>query len=242
MLKRILPSMLAVLLCLCMMACGPTPEHSSSIQNGTSGNSMPDNPESAPSAAPGDTSSADPENIPQGVPFMPAQPYDYTESTSFEADDRSLVVEDTPQTTAEAVVLMDFIYSTTAEFERKREILPNDSADWSFETEQTRFDDGIYTLSRVIHTMETLTEERYIKVKSDGTTNPYYCDLGAAVAEHSLDEYYVVLVEFTEVLSEETHARGPQWGDGTFENLYLVGRTAHDDGLKIYSSRRIYMP
>lgn len=165
-------------------------------------------------------------------------PYSFAGDTAIEVDGRSLLLEDVPGSAAEEAVILDYTYTIKAEFEKKRDILADiEPHAISIENERANFEADVYIQSFVIHQIDRLEEAEYLsETLADGARNPlYYYGLEDEVRAHALEEYTVVRVHFTQALSAAANARGPQWGDGTYERSFLVGKAAGEDAFKIYS-------
>ncbi len=174
-----------------------------------------------------------------------ASNYSYFGETDMELDGRSFLLEDIPESVPEEIVVLDFYFTITGDFDMKHIILaPIESHLISINAEQERFDDGLYIKSYTIHNIETLTEEQYANPENaDGTTNLlYYSTVAAHVEEFALTDYSVVCIVFSMELSDEALAAGPQYGEGTFQRCYLVGKTAEDDTFKIYDFGMMQFP
>lgn len=163
--------------------------------------------------------------------------YQYTGEKTVEIEDRSFVLEDTPESIQEETVVLNFYYTITAEFGKKADILADIEAHRiSIENEQKQFEEGGYIAGYTIHQIETLAEEQYSRAdNADGTSNPqYYPGLEKLREEFALEDYAVIHVTFTQTLSEAIAEAGPQWGNGTYQRSFLVGKAANDNACKIY--------
>lgn len=146
-------------------------------------------------------------------------------------------MEDIPENIAEETVIKDFLYTITADFDAKSDILSNiEPHKISIESEKKKFEDNIYTQSYIIHEISTLTEKEYNEQKLDNDKqNPlYYYGWEECIEEYKLTEYEIINVKFTQTLSEKANKLGPQWGDGTYNRSYIVGKTADNNSYKIF--------
>lgn len=171
--------------------------------------------------------------------------YAFVGETNVKVDDRSFVLEDTPENNAEDIVIKDFLYTITAEFDNKYDILADIAAhSTSIESEKKHFEDGIYTQSYVIHEITTLTLEQYNREKKDNDEeNPlYYYGWEERIEEYNLVEYEIVNVGFTIALSSKANEMGPQWGDGTYNRSFIVGKTVDESSYKIYDFGMMLFP
>ncbi|WP_170240241.1 hypothetical protein [Thermosediminibacter litoriperuensis] len=55
-----------------------------------------------------------------------------------------------------------------------------------------------------------------------------------------MTEYEIINVTFTQTLSEKAKEQGPQWGDGTYNRSFIVGKTADDDSYRIFDFGDMY--
>ena len=172
------------------------------------------------------------------APFMEhQQAYSYARATHIEIDDRSFVLEDLPENSAEEAVVMDFMYTITGDFDKKLDVIADtDAHRTSIDSEKKHFAEDVYIKSYVIHNIKTLSEEQYSEeFSTDGSINPlFYNNLQNLLDEYSLSEYRVVNVDFTMLYSEKALSWGPQWGEGINNRSFLVGKVSASDNYKIY--------
>lgn len=179
--------------------------------------------------------SAETDTIEDNLP--PAGIYIYDGETELTIEDRFFLLEALPQNIAEDVVVRDFLYTITAEFDKKREILADiESHNISITNEKRNFAEEIYVQSYVIHDIATLTEEQYNQRETaDGEHNRlFYYGVEKRIEDYNLIEYEIVNVDFTKVLSPKSNERGPHWGDGTYNRSFIVGMAEGDSSYKIY--------
>lgn len=168
---------------------------------------------------------------------VPNDSYQYTGETNMTIEDRSFILEDTPESVQEETVVLDFYYTITAEYAKKYDIQANiESHRISIENERKSFEEGRNTTAYTIHQIETLTEDQYTQqYNADGDSNPlYYAWLEKRLDEYGLGDYAIINVTFTQTLSDAKINAGPQYGNGTYERNYLVGKTKDDDSYEIY--------
>lgn len=163
--------------------------------------------------------------------------YIYNGETEVNVDGRTFKLEDMPKNIAEEIVVNNFLYSTVADFDNMSDILADiESHRISIENEEKNFNDGLYIKSYTIHEISTLSENEYNQEKlENGEQNPlYYYDWTKIVEKYNLKEYEIINVNFTQVHSEESIKLGPQWGDGTYNRSFIVGKSSNDNNYKIY--------
>ena len=165
------------------------------------------------------------------------QAYSYTGDTEIEVGDRSFILEDQPESKAEEAVVMDFLYTITGEFDKKLEVIADiEPHRMSIEAEKKHMEEDVYIKSYVIHSIATLSEEQYIDQNSaDGSYNPlFYNNLQNLLNEYDLEDYEIVNIDFTWTHSAQALAWVPQWGDGTYNRSFFVGKESTSDNYKIY--------
>lgn len=54
------------------------------------------------------------------------------------------------------------------------------------------------------------------------------------VEKYNLKEYEIINVKFTQKHSDKSIELGPQWGDGTYNRNFIVGKSSKDNNYKIY--------
>ena len=168
----------------------------------------------------------------------PNDGYQYTGETNITIEDRSLILEDTPESKQEETVILDFRYTITAEFDKKYEILADIAPhSISIENEKKRLEDGVYIESYVIHKITSLTEGQYSQENlANGEVNPlHYRGWEKCIDDYNLIEYEIINVDFTITYSPKMNERGPQYSEGTHNRSYIVGKTSSDDSYKIYA-------
>ena len=165
------------------------------------------------------------------------QNYSYKGDTTIEISDCSFVLEDLPENSAEESVVMDFISTITGEFDKKLEVIADTEPHRTYiEVGKRQMEEGVYIKSYVIHNIATLSEEQYARGSSSKSgNNPlFYNNLINLLKEYDLVEYEIINVDFTMMHSEKSLAWGPQWGDGTYNRSFLVGKKTTSDDFKIY--------
>jgi len=142
-------------------------------------------------------------------------------------DDRNLILEDIAENIAEETVIKDFLYTITAEFDSKYDILAHiEPHVISIESEKEQFNNGIYVRLCKIHKISTLTEKEY---KDEQNPLCYY-NWEEIVNKHDLSDYKIVNIDYT----IESSGQAPQWGNGTYNRSFVVGKTAKDNSYKIF--------
>ncbi len=163
--------------------------------------------------------------------------YVFKDKSNISIDDRNFVLEDTPQNIAEETVIKDFLYTITAEFDAKYDILSDiEPHKISIENQKKQFEDNIYTQSYIIHGISTLSEKEYSEQKLDnGEQNPlYYYGWKECIEKYKLTEYEIINIKFTQTLSKRAIEYGAQWGNGTFSRSFIVGKTADGNDYRIF--------
>jgi len=160
--------------------------------------------------------------------------YSFTDKKELKVDGRILKLEDTPKTIPEEIVIKDFLYTITAEFDKKYDIFANiDSYVILIRNEKLLFEEGIYAGSYIIHNITTLSKEQYSRsTTAAGEFNPlYYWGYQHSVDEFGLTEYKIVNVDFSIGFA----TGGMQWHDGRkYNKSFLVGKNSSDSTYKIY--------
>lgn len=150
----------------------------------------------------------------------------YGDETEINSDGLSFNLEDSPENVAEEIVVENFLFSITGDFDSLEEILADiESHRISIKNEKLHFEQGIHMQSYTIHEITTASKEDY---------NEVHYGWQEIVEEYKLIEYEIVNVNFTQIHSEKSMELGPQWGDGTFSRSFIVGRTVEDKDYKIY--------
>ena len=162
--------------------------------------------------------------------------YEFIGETDLMVDERIFRLEDIPKNIPEEIIIKDFFYTITAEFNKKNDILANiDSLINSIENEKRNFIEGIYIKSYIIHRITTLTEEQY--GKESISFNPlFYWGWQQRINEFGLTEYKIVNVDFTVIFSHS----GSQWGDGRHSRSFIVGKNSKDITYRIYDYGVVY--
>jgi len=153
--------------------------------------------------------------------------------TELTVDNRFFRAEDIPQNIPEEIVYREFLYTITAEFDKKFDILANIEAHViGIKNEKRLFEEGIFVQSYIIHKITTLTKEQYGQEKTvSGEMNPlFYLGLQQRINEFKLIDYKVVNVDFSVVYSNG----GIQWDDGTYNRSFIVGKKNGDNTYRIY--------
>lgn len=167
----------------------------------------------------------------------PKDTYTYKGETMINADGRIFKLEDTPKNMAEETVVNNFLYSITADFNGMSDILAEiESYKISIKNEEKNFNEGLYMKSYIIHEISTLSDDEYNqeKLENDELNPLYYYGWQKVVEECNLKEYEIITINFTQVHSDKSIESGPQWGDGTYNRSFIVGKSPDDNNYKIY--------
>lgn len=163
--------------------------------------------------------------------------YIYNGETEINENERSFELEDIPESMAEEMVINDFMYSIVGDFDSLSKILADTKPhNISLKNQEEQFNEGNYIQSYIIHEVSTLSENEYNQEKlGSGGNNPlYFYGWEEIVENHNLKEYEIINVKFTQKHSEKSIELGPQWGDGTFNRNFIVGKSSKDNNYKIY--------
>jgi hypothetical protein len=153
--------------------------------------------------------------------------YEFLGKTDLIVDGRNFTLESIPNNIFEEIVVREYFYTITAEFDKKHEVLANiEPHSISVENEKRNFAEGIFIKSYVIHGITTLTVEQY----NDETNQLNYWGWQRVVNEFGLIDFRIVNVDFSVIFSNG----GIQWSDGTYNRSFIVGRNNQDITYKIY--------
>jgi len=153
--------------------------------------------------------------------------------TELTVGNRFFKAEDIPQNIPEEIVYREFLYTITAEFDKKYDILADKPYHGiSIENEKHSFEEGSYTRSYIIHKIDTLTDDQYSQERTpSGEVNPLFrVHWRRIITEYELIDYRFVNVDFSWVHSKG----GIQWGDETYSRCFIVGKKYEDDNYRIY--------
>jgi hypothetical protein len=170
------------------------------------------------------------EIISMGIEF---NNYEFIENMEFFVDNRFFKAEDIPKNIFEEIVFREYLYTVTAEFEKKYVILADiETHVISIENEKWLFEEGIFVQSYIVHRITTLTKEQYsLESTVFGEINPlFYWGWQRCVNEFDLIDYQIVNVDFSVIYS----TGGIQWGDGRYNRSFIVGKKSGDITYKIY--------
>ena len=166
--------------------------------------------------------------------------YEFTENMKLIVDGRIFILEDLPKSAPEEIVVRDFLYSITAEFDKKYDILANiEPHVINIENERNWFEGGVFSeesffvQNYIIHRITTLTNDQYDQEKTaSGEINPlFYWGWQQRIAEYDLNEYEIINVDFTVVFSNGYFGN---LTDGTYNRSYIVGKSQDDITYRIY--------
>lgn len=156
--------------------------------------------------------------------------YEYNGEIEKVFDDRTFVLEDTPENIVEELAVNNFYFDIAGEHDKLAEIMgENETLTISLESEKKHFDEGIYLITNIIHDVSIFTVDDF-----DQTIDWFKNKVKEDVEEFGLIEYSVARVDITWEHSEASLAMGPQIGDGRYERLYLCGKTDTSSEWKIY--------
>ncbi len=167
----------------------------------------------------------------------PEDVYTYNGETNVNIDNRNFKLEDIPDNLAEEIVVNNFLYSITADFDSMLDILANiETHKISIENEEKHFNEDIYIRSYIIHEISTLSKDEYDKkeLENGGQNTLYYYGWHEIIEKHNLVEYEIINVNFTQKHSNKSKELIPQWGDGTYSRSFIVGKPSDDTEYKIY--------
>ena len=164
--------------------------------------------------------------------------YQYTGFTEFTEGDRTLTVQDVPENLAEELLFSDYYFRTVFEFDGLLGLQGSDTLRLSAENERKNAAEGLYFEKVTIHNFATLTKDDFTPggaYFADAEKSFNFVDQANFRKEgHGLTEYAIVYLDLSWKWTEKALSLGPQLGDGRYERLYLVGKTAEDDNWKIY--------
>lgn len=164
--------------------------------------------------------------------------YQYAGYTSFAFDDRKLTLQDIPENLAEELLVSNYYFMAAFEFEGLLGIRGSENLQLSAKNEAKNAAEGLYFKNVTIHALDTLSEE-------DFTPGGRYFPDTKSVFEfvdqvnyfkdgHGLVEYAVVYADLSWQWTERALSMGTQLGDGRYERLYLVGKTAENSNWRLY--------
>lgn len=162
------------------------------------------------------------------------QENNFMEKMELIVDERIFILEDAPKNIMEEIVVRYFLYSITAEFDKKYDTYVNTKDYVNYiESEKRDFEEGIFIKSYIIHKITTLTEDQYNYERTDlGERNPlFYWGWEQRINEFELIDYQIVNVDFSIVHS----SWGSQYGDGTFNRSFIVGKKYGENTYRIYA-------
>lgn len=163
--------------------------------------------------------------------------YIYNGETEINVDARIFKLEDIPNNIAEETVVNQFLYSIVGDFDNMSDILADiESHNISIKNEEKNLNDGLYMKSYIIHEISTLSEDEYNqnKLENDEVNPLYYYRWQDIVEKYNLKEYEIINVNFTQAHSDKLIELGPQWGDGTYDRSFIIGKSPKDKNYKIY--------
>lgn len=164
--------------------------------------------------------------------------YEHTGATLFTFDDRTLVLSDRPENTAERMVADHYSWEIAFEFEKMQEQAGVESLRLSAENEAENAQKGLYFTKLTIHALDTLTQEDFVPggayFAEEAWAERFQVDLEEKAEACSLAEYTVVYADLTWKWSQTALELGPQIGDGRCERLFFLGRPEGSEEWKLY--------
>lgn len=164
--------------------------------------------------------------------------YEYSGAQTFSSEDRTLVWEDAPENIVEQIVADSYRLEASFDFDALYELMGGTSLQTSTKNEKKSAKEGLYFTRQVIHSVDVLSQSEFdaggAYFKTAEMANGFTAELSRTVEEYALTEYTVVYVDLSWEWSEKALELGPQLGDGRYERLFLLGRSAENEGWKIY--------
>lgn len=161
----------------------------------------------------------------------------YTGVRTFTNEDRTLIYEDGPKNVVESLVAYLYYCENMVAYDDLLKHVGEGSFRLATQNAAEQADE-LYFDTVILHGLDTLSKDDFEPggaYFADETTAQRFVDeLTAFVEENALTEYTVVYVDLSWLWSESALDMGPQLGNGRYERLYLVGKTAQDDGWKLY--------
>lgn len=164
--------------------------------------------------------------------------YEYSGAQTFSFEDRILVWEDAPENMVEQIVVDSYRLEASFDFDALYELMGGTSLQTSTKSEEKNAKEGLYFTRQVIHSVDVLSQSEFdadgAYFKTAELANDYIAELNRTVEEYALVEYSVVYVDLSWEWSEKALELGTQLGDGRYERLFLLGRSAENERWKIY--------
>ena len=171
------------------------------------------------------SSNSDPANQNFFVSYVTDFPsYTYTGWKTSDHNGHVFTMEDTPNNLAEAAVIDWYRLNWTEETEKLDLVCGNESL---------LFGSPSFFQSYTIHKLTTLPPDDFT-VENMPFLDSFFRWLREDIREFGLTEYTIVYTDLSWEWTPEQLALGPQLGNGRYERLYLVGKTAPDLGWKLY--------
>ena len=169
------------------------------------------------------------------VSFMDAYNEDvksieYTGEMIFEVGDRKLTLEDTPVNIAEELIINEYYYDISHDFDMlKTTRRDNETNQERLKSKAADYEMDVYILEYIVHDINTISKFDVANVP------PEIIEMvGQTVFKYGFDEFILVSVDVTHKSSEVLLSSGPQHKDGRYEHIFLIGKSGSDDGLKIF--------
>lgn len=161
----------------------------------------------------------------------------YTGVRAFTNEDRTLIYEDGPENVVESLVAYLYYCENMVAYDDLLKHVGEGSFRLATQNAAEQADE-LYFDTVILHGLDTLSEDDFepggAYFADEKTAQRFVDELTAFVEENALTEYTVVYVDLSWMWSESALDMGTQLGNGRYERLYLVGKTAQDDGWKLY--------
>lgn len=156
---------------------------------------------------------------------------------TFTNEDRTLIYEDGPENVVESLVAYLYYCENLVAYDELLKHVGEGSFRLATQNAAEQADE-LYFDTVILHTLDTLSKDDFAPggayFADEKTAQRFVDELTAFVGENALTEYTVVYVDLSWLWSERALDMGPQLGNGRYERLYLVGKTAQDEGWKLY--------
>ena len=166
--------------------------------------------------------------------------YTYTGAHSATVLGRTIELEDTPENFAEEMVWNNCWLPFVGNFEPYIALMGSNHMRISAENEGEQYAEngGIFS-SVTVHNLSVLTQQDYqpgsFYFSEQATAERFMTDVWHEVWTYGLTEYTVAYVDLSWEWTPEQLALGPQLGNGRYERLCLLGKTAADPDWKMYN-------
>lgn len=141
------------------------------------------------------------------------------------AEDRTLILEDTPENQLEAQVYGWYLDLTQADFESlMTRVGEDESLRIAAENEEKNFQEGLYMTEYTLHSLTTLTAD-----DMDSVAEYHRKALETQIRELDLQEYAVVCADLSWKHNEAALQQVPQLGDGRYLRYWMLGTSGGSD-------------